>query len=163
VSVSDLVTPPDDIEALAEWYAQYHERMVQVNRTWRAAKERLLNHVREHGPIAAPSGRLFLKRNGYEWTSEAIDDVALKYPHLISSAVLTVSVEGGAGGEGVSPPIQRIRELAELAYEYEPAAKIEWDTTLDKAQANTLISAGGEVGKYLDTLRKPLTTLDVRR
>jgi len=154
-----LPIPPDDPHELAEVWTQWHDQLDQFAASWRAAKSRLQQWVRDTGPQRIGKQRLTIAPAGYDWSAEAIDRVAEKYPALISAATVTVTFAGDT--EGI-PAMDRARAVAEMAMEYDPTASIEWDKTIDKRECNEMIREGGEVGEFLRTLRETRGRLVVK-
>jgi len=152
--------PADNIDELVEQYATHHEAIEGFITAWRSAKARLQSYVLETGPQVTSSGaRVTVAANGYYWSEEAIDKVAMQYPALVTEATVTVTVSNRSEAP---PAIERARDIAAMALEFDPTCEVSWNKTLDKREVNEYIREGGAAGRFLGELREARGRLAVK-
>src|SRR5580700_1748456 len=132
---------PDDITELAAYYAYHIERIRAWDSALWHAKRRLMDVVKDTGPIVTPFGRLGVEPTGYEYDDEA---AAAIMPALITGASATFN--------GTLPEIER---ALSLVLEEIPTLEFSVKHTVDRKEMLRTIRLKGDAAALLEDCRTP--------
>lgn len=141
-----LPTLSDDITELAEWYAANLEEIRAWDSALWHAKRRLMEVVKDTGPIVTSAGRLGVEPTGYEYDDEA---AAAVMPALVVG--MKATIEGQK--EDIEEILNTVVDMPGVTYDV--AHKI------DRKEMLRVIRLRGEAAAKLDECRVPKGRLGV--
>lgn len=149
LSTSSLPAPhlADDITELATWYVENIEEIRAWDSALWHAKRRLMEVVKDQGPIVTDAGRLGIEPTGYEYDDEA---AAAIMPALVTAASATFT--------GTQPEIER---ALSLVIEEIPSIAFEVSHKIDRKEMLRVIRMKGDAAKLLEDCRTPKGRLGV--
>jgi hypothetical protein len=144
-----MITPdlPDDITELAAYYVEHIEQIRAWDSALWHAKRRLMEVVKDSGPIVTAAGRLGIEPTGYDYDDEA---AAAIMPALVTSASVTFT--------GTQPEIER---ALSLVLEEIPAVEFSVKHIVDRKEMLRVIRMKGDAATLLDDCRTPRGRLGV--
>ena len=148
MAIQALPAKDATLEELAEYWAS-HEAEIREMDSWSyVVKRRLMEAVRDLGPLQTKAGKLAIEASSYEYPEEIAAEFPTLGRHTVSATVDTV---------------EQAERLLDLVTEQDPAADVAHSMKVDGRLANSwLKTADAASALRLMTLRKPKGKLVLR-
>lgn len=129
------------IEELAEYWAAHDQEIREMDSWAYAVKRRLMEAVRDAGPVQTSLGKLAIEPTSYEYPEEIVAEFPTLGRHTVTATVDTLG---------------QAERLLDLVTEQDPAAEVAHSMKVDGRLANSwLKTAEPAAAMRLMTLRKP--------
>lgn len=139
--------PDDDLQAQAEWYAEFLPQIEALAKELKRVERRVMEYIRDTGPKRTVHGLLRIEPAGWDWDDEAL---ALAMPSLIVGETLSLS--------GPKDAIEEVLSTVATM----PAVEYSLSRKLDKVAANSMVREGGAAGDAVAACRQPRGKLGLR-